>query len=354
MNCCSECFYDEEIIAIIKGEKLRGNCDICGKKNVNICDINHEAIQTNFKSLIDVYVPILNTGDLDNNFLKDVLLDRWNIFNLKPNQVQTFLISLFPEDYKSNKALFENHVKVNPIIFDEYSMFGESNWNNFAKEIKEINRFHTQIIKLDFLQKIINYHAFTIPKLTKLYRGRILNSKTSYSKSEMGAPPKGKAKAGRINPDGISCLYLSDTIETTFYEIRAGLNDKAIVADFILKEEVTVVDLTGIDAISPFTWINSEAAIEDLASNIQHLKTIASEIARPLCKSDKVLDYLPIQYICDYIKSENFDGIKYKSTLHEDGINYAFFDENLFDCNNIETYEISSLKYKYDKSKKKG
>jgi hypothetical protein len=350
MNCCTECFYDKEIKAIIAGQKQKGPCDICGKTNVFVCDINYEAIQTNFKILIDVYTPITDSINSNNNFLKNALLDRWHIFNLNPEQVQTFLKSLFPNEYENNRQLFEKPVQVNQILVDEYSMFGKSNWNNFAKEIKDVNRFHTQIIKLDFLKKIINYHAIKMPKDEKLFRARLLNTGKGYPTNEMGPPPKGKAKAGRINPEGISCLYLSDTLETAVYEIRAGIKDKACVADFTLINEALIVDLTNIDAISPFTWFNFESAIEDLAGNIHHLKTISDEISKPLCKSDKALDYLPIQYICDFIKSENFDGIKYKSTLCKGGINYAFFDKSLFNCNEVETYEISYLKYDINKS----
>lgn len=351
MNCCSECFFDEEIKAIIEGQNTIGNCDICGRTNVNICNINNEAILTNFKSLIDVYTQTNDSIDSDNNYLKDVLLDSWNIFNLTPNQVQSFLISLLPDEYKTNRDLFEKPVAVDPIIFKEYSMLGIFSWKDFTIEIKDVNRFHTQIVNLNFLKKIINFHTITLPKGTIVYRGRLINDGKIHAKDSMGSPPKRKARAGRINPDGISCLYLSNTIETTFYEIRAGLNDKASIADFILKKNSKVVDLTGIDAISPFSCNNYELAIEELAANMHHLKKIATEIARPLSKSDSPLDYLPIQYICDFIKSENFDGIKYKSTLNKGGINYAFFDENLFECIKVEAYEIQSLEYKYNKSK---
>lgn len=349
MNYCSECFYDEEIIAIVKGQKIKGNCDICGRENVNICNITNEAIHTYFKSLIDVYTQTNDSINPENRYLKNVLLDRWNIFNLTPDQVQTFLISLFPDEYKTNRNLFEKPVAVDSIIFEKFSMFGIYSWDDFGNGIKDVNRFHTKIIKLDFLRKIINFHTIIIPKDTILYRGRLNTDGKVYTKTSMGFPPKRKARAGRINPNGISCLYLSDTVETTFYEIRAGINDKASIANFILEKESTIIDLTKIDAINPFSWDNYEDAIAELAANINHLKRIATEIGRPLSKSDSPLDYIPIQYICDYIKSEDFDGIKYKSTLNEGGINYAFFDEKLFKCIKVEAYEISSLKYKYNK-----
>ena len=36
MFCCSNCFADAEIKAIINGNKKTGDCDFCGKHNVPV------------------------------------------------------------------------------------------------------------------------------------------------------------------------------------------------------------------------------------------------------------------------------------------------------------------------------
>lgn len=42
MNCCTRCFKDPEIKAIIKGNNIIGNCDFCQNTNVNVCMVNDE------------------------------------------------------------------------------------------------------------------------------------------------------------------------------------------------------------------------------------------------------------------------------------------------------------------------
>lgn len=50
---------------------------------------------------------------------------------------------------------------------------------------------------------------------------------------------------------------------------------------------------------------------------------IGSEITKPLCSRDNLLDSLLTQYISDFVKHIGDDGIKYKSTLNHNGNNYV-------------------------------
>ena len=75
------------------------------------------------------------------------------------------------------------------------------------------------------------------------------------------------------------------------------------------------------------------------------------DIARPLRRHDSSLDYLPTQYISDFIKSRGFAGIEYKSTMNKSGYNLAVFNERLFECITVDVYDIRELKYEYIKLK---
>jgi len=74
---------------------------------------------------------------------------------------------------------------------------------------------------------------------------------------------------------------------------------------------------------------------------------IGREIAKPL-RNDNLLDYLPTQYVSEYIKSKGYEGIEYRSTLDKDGINIAVFDQELFKCINTTVYIVNGIKYKYN------
>lgn len=61
MYCCSNCFRDSEIKAIIQGhgkKKQKGNCDFCGSKNVVVYDIDKDdTLSEMFDGILDVYTP---------------------------------------------------------------------------------------------------------------------------------------------------------------------------------------------------------------------------------------------------------------------------------------------------------
>lgn len=165
----------------------------------------------------------------------------------------------------------------------------------------------------------------------------------------MGAPPIDKTTDGRANARGIRCLYLGDTAETTIYETRAGAYDYVTVGKFQLKKDIIVVDLKKINQISPF--IEGLDCLE-YAINKEHLNKINDEMGKIMRRSDSPLDYVPTQYITDFVKSIIYDGnpeyagIEYKSVMHNGGYNLALFDPDLFECIETEVYAIETIDYK--------
>ncbi len=351
MNCCEKCFKDIEIKALIKKQK-KGNCDFCGSKNTYISDVSEcLEIKENFERLIDVYSSESSRPEAfpkeKMDLLKNILAYKWNIFNLQPDAIYRFLTTLLPERYMEQPEIFDNPVgifeEINDDYLGEYSILGKYQWEDFVTEIKEKNRFHTNIINKDVLSKVLQASFKVYKKGTIFYRARTCQDERGYTKNEMWAPPPQMASSGRANPEGISCLYLADSIDTTLHEIRAGIYDYVTVGRFVLQKDIEVVNLADIDKISPFKDLD----ISLIAANIPHLIKIGQNIAKPLRRYDSSLDYLPTQYICDYIKSEGFSGIEYKSTMLNAGTNYAIFNEKLFKCTKTEVYEVQSLNYGY-------
>ena len=183
----------------------------------------------------------------------------------------------------------------------------------------------------------------------RFYRARISKSKSGFPLEEMGAPPKGKASDGRANAAGIRRLYLTCDKETTLHEIRAAEYDYVTIGTFKAKGPIKVVDLTQIDSISPFL---PDIDCTVLAINREHLKRINNEMSKTMRRNDSVLDYLPTQYISDFImsiKNEDgapiFDGIEYRSAMRSTGANLAIFYPEKFQCVYHKTYEVDEFTY---------
>lgn len=353
MNCCVRCFKDLEIKAIVKSTNTKGECDFCKSKNEHICNLReNEDLRDSFESLLDVYTPACNIG-LDYprerlDLLKNILNLQWNIFNLEPDDIYKFLIELLPDKYVEQPELFDGSVGISGSNKEEYlkqySILGTFQWEDFVTEIKQKNRFHTDIIRKEILKTILQASCKQYKKGHEFYRARIWNSDSGFGINEMGAPPAKLASAGRANPEGISCLYLADSSDTTLHETRAGVYDFATVGVFSLLKDIEIVNLAAIYKISPFQEIDSSL----IAINLPHLKKIGDEISKPLRRHDSLLDYLPTQYISDYIKSEGFAGIEYKSTMCRNGVNFAIFDQSLLECVRTVVYDIESLSYTYN------
>lgn len=348
MQCCEKCFRDAEIVAIIKSHKARGTCDYCAGKNVHVyCYEDDNTIKEFFESFLDLYeVPPEESSlakDGKTDLLRNILANQWSIFSLPPHDIHRFLQDLLPERYAQSSALFNGPVCLVETDKATQSILGEYEWSDFVSEIKNESRYNTKTINLEKITEIINSIVVPYKRNQIFYRGRIWTTDTAFKPQDMGAPPLGKASAGRANSEGIPCLYLADSLDTTLSEVRAGIHDIVSVGHFKLKRDAKVIDLTLIDKVSPFTDINKAY----LAVNRPHFLKIVKEIAKPLRRHDSPLDYLPTQYLCDLIKSLGYDGIKYPSTMKKGGINYAFFDQNFFRCTKVEAHSIDAIDYRY-------
>lgn len=357
MKCCVECFKDKEIKAKILRLKKIGICDFCVSEsgNVHVYETETDSILIDdFDGLLNKYKPesvLPDTYPTERlKLLKDELYFNWNIFNLDVEKIDLLIKNICHIRYKEEPELFEQKIGIIELCsknyMEENSLLGIYNWEDFVKSIKAENRFHTNHFKTEVLEIICSYVRKTYKKGTLFYRARI-SDQDGFLESKMGAPPKELATAGRANPEGISYLYLGSDKTTTLNEIKAGLYDYVTIASFKLKEDISVVDLTGIDDISAF----SELDFTQHAINRPHLKKINNEIAKPLRRQDSHLDYLPTQYICDYIKTIRYNGkieysgIEYKSSMNKNGYNLAIFDSSLFEFEDKTVYDIKELKY---------
>lgn len=353
MFCCSNCFTDVEIRAIIEGKKRKGHCDFCGSHNVFVYDTDKDnTLSELFDGLLDIYTPISflepDFPEEKTELLKNLLCESWQIFNLEPEKVNSLIKSICTERYIVQPELFDTPVGIKQAqdadYLEENSILKNYHWNEFVEGIKHKNRFHSNYLNMDKLLIFLRCAAKKHRKDMIMYRSRICPNDKGFKGRDMSAPPVNLAKSGRVNPEGISFLYLSDSKDTTYYEIRAGIFDFVTVGSFKLLKDIEVINLANIEKISPFIGIDYGFDFTQYAVNIEHLKLIASEIAKPL-RNDNVLDYLPTQFISDFIHSKGYDGIEYTSTMHKNGTNLAVFDPSLFKCIKTQVYDITSITY---------
>ncbi|THF82659.1 RES domain-containing protein [Cohnella fermenti] len=355
MRCCVECFHDPAIKSRIRHLRKIGHCSFCEAEDVYVYDTEIDSELTDdFEALLDTYKAetVLPDGypESELRLLKDELAVNWTIFSLPPDKIDVLIRHICKNKFMEDPELFERRIgiiqRLDQEYMDRYSLLGEYNWEDFVSSIKTQNRFHSKQLNTSVLYEFLDHLKKLYKRGTLFYRARISGA-TVFPLTQMGSPPAGLASAGRVNPEGISYLYLGNDRTTTLNEVRAGLHDYVSIAAFELKEDISVVDLTGLDRISPFSGLNFTLH----AINKANLIKMSNEIAKPLRRQDSPLDYLPTQYICEFIKTITFKdgsaccGIEYKSTMNKGGYNLAAFSGELFECVEVKVHDVQELHY---------
>lgn len=346
MNCCIKCFRDTHICATIKKHSIIGDCDFCSSKNVEIYDIGctPNPISEMIIQLVQSYSV---SNDTRSKPLKLALRDDWDIYNLGAESILNLTKQLCTPAFSTDADIFKKNVIIPQLIDEdflhEFGVVRGHSWEEFSNSIKYCNRFHSGLFNADAFASFLSIVTKNYPAGSLFYRARISSNKRGIPKDQMGAPPKEKRSSGRINPEGIGILYLSMDTATIINEVRASAFDFITIGEFHNTRDITVVNLSGVANTSPFLYMGE---IEQYAANRKVFQEIAAEIAKPLRRSDSPLEYLPTQYISEFIKSQNYDGVEYASTLKPGGYNLAAFGESIFCCTDVETVEVSEILYK--------
>ena len=137
-----------------------------------------------------------------------------------------------------------------------------------------------------------------------------------FDESNSDAPPKKSAIAGRANSCGISFLYATTDKKTAIMEMKPQIGQNFNICKIETCKDIRIFD---------FTYTSVELK-EDEYLKSGDLYVISKEFSQP--NFGNADDYVPTQYLCEYLREKGFDGIKYKSAVSPDGINLIIFDTN--------------------------
>jgi hypothetical protein len=227
-------------------------------------------------------------------------------------------------------------------------------WSGFKDDVLYNNRYFLKHEVLDYLKHILEKCRKKIEKGEILYRARIyqgdelflqyINEETNKDESNKkneeilavryykalvnyrkqtgfwGYEEKGSFVPsenniigdGRVNPSFIKYLYTAEDPYTALVEVRPYLNSKVSVAEIKVNEQLLVAD---------FSYESSS----NLNGFEQYLMLmIMRDFAKPSDNDKK--NYIPIQYIAEYVKTLGVDGIRFNSSLHSRGKNITIFN----------------------------
>lgn len=223
-------------------------------------------------------------------------------------------------------------------------------WDNFCEEIKHNNRFlvvQTNAGKrlVKHLDEIDKSMFGELPLVWKYYRARKGDLKTGVNSErlnkEFNSAPREIVGDGRGNAQGISYLYLTTDKKTAISEVRPTLGEYVTVAQVKLKSDKPLCSFS-FKLLEEWERHMSKPLIKnDVSRNLMYI--INDKMSEKIASS---IEYIPLQFIIEYIKHLGFSGFSFDSSLDK-GHNYILFSDVEIEV--VETYlhKVTDVKCEY-------
>lgn len=330
---CVNCFSDKEIKAFINALSIKGKCDCCDSIDIDTIEISE---------LYDFFQELFNNFKLyeEGEALKNKIQGYWNFFSTLDN-ADKILNSVIGE-IETEILSADDRVDFTDDIYENINY-----WDKLKEQLMWERRYLTDV---NYLTDELSWDSFfnsqiILSKATELYRARLhhVSNEEPYHESNMFCPDKTKASAGRANPNGIPFLYLSDNEETILYEIRASYLDEVSIGRFKVRDDLNQPVLIADFTENPTIFHPSRVG-EKIKSMLLKQK-ISNDLSKPMRRYDLELDYIPTQFICEFIKVfTGVNGIKFRSSLHTRGNNIVIFDQTIMQCVDVKKVKVKRVK----------
>ena len=331
MHCCANCFDDVGLRDILPTfSSKNGDCGYCGSRAQEL--VSPDSLFDLFSSVTNIYEEAADGHELVRWFRED-----WAMFQnpkMDDSRVKDLLAAIM-NDAEAVRKLYQPS--------DRFKSDRLERWEQLTAELRSSNRYFPKI-KIDFTRLEELLELLRAQKVEGTwYRARINATDELYPIERMGAPPKEAASYGRANPAGIPYLYVGSTPQTSIAEIRPHAGETATVAMFELDvARLQIVDLRNPkQLVSPFS-LGDEDKIGSLRSDIDFLERLGNELTRPVRPQTAPVEYVPSQYLCEFIKQSNWDGVLYASSVG-DGMNLALFDPELAEGKEVSGWNIEKV-----------
>jgi RES domain-containing protein len=366
-HVCAECFEDEYLKSVVEGAAIENQCDYCGAESEEpiaaplaaVMEPIARALFRNFAEPGGASLP-RDSGEWVG---EERITDTYDALCSLPLNCDGDLF----EDIAQS---FHNHawypcaggfwLGMHRNVELGYS------WDSFVDLVKHTSRYffatsesgeaRGEPTRLQLLEEIGSMAESlglmqAIPVGTPLFRVRKSETGVTYTTfEEVGPPPRGTASAGRMNPAGISYFYLALEDRTAIAEILNKPPATAVLASFLVKREIRVLDLTKLPAAPSVFTEDEYGTRETIAFLERFIETITAPVTRD---GREHIDYVPSQVVSEFLAQvletddgKKLDGVVYPSAVLPGGRNLVIFppgDDRTSFADFVDMVEIREL-----------
>lgn len=333
MLCCAGCFGDPGLAHEIlpRHEISHGTCPTCGSQGEVLVEAS--SLNEYFGLLMAAY----EIDDQEGQPIVELLQEDWALFRSSDmdNAKSQVLLGEILDDgdvvRKPHRAVAGNESR------------SLVSWNRFKDELKYNNRFFPNVeFDEDRLEDLLTRLIVVSSSLaSSWFRARICDTTEPFPLNEMGPPPKRKAGHGRANPAGIPYLYLASDDHTAVAEVRPHPGELVCIARYSTPD-LKIVDLRHPRVtVSPFLSLDEEE-IKLLRGDVRFLEELGEELTSPVLPTAAAIDYIPSQFLCEFVKKAGYDGLAYRSSVGE-GVNLALFQPDAGQAIEVHQVKVTKL-----------
>ncbi len=343
---CEDCVSDEYLKALVRNSAESETCDYCGAHRGEPLAASANVILDAVGSTVRYYYadPTSAGVPFEGGFLIEPVttselfwaLDLDCHDDFRDDLIESFVIDGWVPAANGHWAsLHDNEV------------FAGS-WEYFCNQIKHANRFFIESEQSDELEpqgiaprdvlRLLGRLAenFDLIKrveaTSRLFRARVREPEDNWNldAESLGAPPSGIAPAGRMNPAGISYLYLASDEVTAIAEVLRTPFGEVALATFEVSQDLSILDLTQLPDVPSLFDSTRRADREALL----FLERFRRAIGEPIQKDGREhVDYLPSQVVSEFFALrfrrdafvDGLDGVKFPSSVNPNGWNLVLF-----------------------------
>ena len=346
---CHDCIGDKVLAEQVEKRRNRAKCSYCSSKKpteamAELSSRIHQVVKEHYEpNPIFLQTPSDERTDGFLSYCSDNFFDTKTVIaevaKLDPqiaDDVREFLFSLFAKDVNASVAGY------NP--YHPHMLYQEREgdpsefrlaWWEFKNEIQHRARFFstTATDRLgEIFAELDSLSSWWVgPAIREIKPGdigsRFWRGRTFYSGPEMeevpntpaqeiGPPPESKARAGRMNADGIPVFYGALEKKTCLAEIRAPVGSFVVLGEFELLSQVRILDLRTM-LISEWEVSHFDPKYSENRSREKFLREWVDEISRPVMPHDEAREYLASQAVADYLANRmdlEIDGMIFQSS----------------------------------------
>jgi hypothetical protein len=226
-------------------------------------------------------------------------------------------------------------------------------WRNVQNELRHQRRFFSGRAKElfdDLFQNVehlqgrlgedADFHPVvtTLPAGAVLFRARAFDSTDALKQmitqpaTELGPPPPQRARAGRMNADGVPVFYGALDKETCIAELRPALHGELAVGAFQTARPIRLLDFRLLESaylgLEPLSYFQSDFNAQlELRAFIGRLHQLIRAPVLPGHESEYLITQAMAEYLA-HVREPPFDGLNFESAQRESGANVVLFPAN--------------------------